>query len=325
VSLATTVFRSADELHWLIDRCGSSRAVQSIETTWAKKDGSRIIVRLVAAPASDGGIDLAADDVTSVKALEEKLNHAQRLEAVARYASEVAVTCENLLEDVKRHVDEWLPDQRGAQLVADVSRASGLLRQVTQYGAKQKQVAPLVAVNNVLQDLASVLKRVAGDNIALVLPKDSKPLNLDVDAEQAERIFVNVAAYARQRMPFGGRLLIESTPAIVDREFAEKYRNVRPGAHVLFTVTEQKSPTSTQAASDLTGARAQDGPGLDLGVLQSLVGDCGGHLWMAAEPTGDMVLKIHLPRRPLDDPEAAKVRGRWISRLVAATASRQLN
>jgi PAS domain S-box-containing protein len=332
VSLATTVFRSADELHWLIDRSRSSRAAQSIETTWAKKDGSRIIVRLVASTASDGGIDLAADDITSVKALEEKLNHAQRLEAVARYASEVAVTCENLLEDVKRNAAEWLPNldrdsirHQGAQLVADVSRASGLLRQVTLYGAKQKQVAPLVAVNNVLQDLASVLKRVAGDNIALVLPKDSKPLNLDVDAERAERIFVNVAAYARQRMPFGGRLLIESTPAIVDREFAEKYRNVRPGAHVLFTVTEQKSPSSTQSAPGSAGAQPQDGPGLDLGVLQSLVGDCGGHLWMAAEPSGDMVLKIHLPRRPLDDPEVAKIRGRWISRLVAATASRQLN
>ena len=333
VSLAAIVFRSADELHWLIDRCRSSRSAQSIETTWAKKDGSRIIVRLVAAPASDGGIDLAADDITSVKALEEKLNHAQRLEAVARYASEVAVSCGNLLEDVKRNVEEWLPNidsqtirHQGEQLVADVSRASGLLRQVTLYGDKQKQVAPLVAVNNVLQDLASVLKRVAGENIALVLPKDSKPLNLDVDAEQAERIFVNVAAYARQRMPFGGRLLIESTPAIVDREFAEKYRNVRPGAHVLFTVTEQKSPSaSTPAAPGLTAPRTHEGPGLDLGVLQSLVGDCGGHLWMAAEPTGDMVLKIHLPRRPLDDPEAAKVRGRWISRLVAATASRQLN
>jgi hypothetical protein len=120
--------------------------------------------------------------------------------------------------------------------------------------------------------------------------------------------------------------LIESAPAIVDREFAEKYRNVRPGAHVLFTVTEQKSPSSSAlAAPGPAGAQPQDGAGLDLGVLQSLVGDCGGHLWMAAEPSGDMVLKIHLPRRALDDHETAKHRSRWINRLVAATAHRQLN
>src|SRR5262249_36709866 len=88
-NFAASVFTSGDELQWLIDRCRSSRTAQSIETTWAKKDGSRIIVRLVATGASDGGIDLAAEDVTAVKALEERLNHAQRLESVARLASEV--------------------------------------------------------------------------------------------------------------------------------------------------------------------------------------------------------------------------------------------
>src|SRR5262249_34191844 len=194
-------------------------------------------------------IDLAAEDVTAVKALEERLNHAQRLESVARLASEVAVTCENLVDGVKHGVEQWLSKidddglrYEGERLIADIKPAGGSLRQLTLCSDKQKQAAPRVAADTVLQDLATVLKRVAGDHIAFVLPKDSKPLNLDVDAEHVERIFVNVAAYARQRMPFGGRLLIEIVPALVDREFAEKYPNVRPGAHVLFTVTEQRSP-----------------------------------------------------------------------------------
>ena len=326
VDLATAVFTSGDELHWLIDRCRSSRSAQSIETTWAKKDGSRIIVRLVATAASDGGIDLAADDITTVKALQEKLNHAQRLEAVARLGSEVAVTCENLLKDVNKGVEEWLPRidndvmrYQGERLVADLSRARGFLRELTLYGDKQKHASPLVGVDNVLQDLASVLKRVAGDHIALVLPKDPKPLNLDVDTEQTERIFVNVAAFARQRMPFGGRLLIEISPAVVHRDFVEKHPDVRPGPHVLFTVTEQASAAPPElTAPETTVEQTHHRPGLDLGVLQSLVAESGGHLWIAAEPSGDMVLKIHLPRRVLDDHEAAKSRSRWISRLAAA-------
>ena len=322
------VFDSRDELQWLIDRCLSSRSAQSIETTWRKKNGSRIVVRLVAAATSAGCIDLAAEDITNVRALEEKLRHAQRLEAVARYASEVAGTCENLLRDVEHAGPQWLSlienastRHQGERLLADVIRVAGFLRQLAEYGGKQKQALPLVDVNSVLRDLASVLKRVAGDHIELVLPNGSKPLNLDVETEQVERIFVNIAAYARARMPLGGRLLIDVAPALVDREFAEKYPSVRPGAHVLFTVTEVKGPALSTAAGIL-GSNGHDGhdtPGVDLGMLQSLVANCGGHLWIAAEPSGDMILKIHLPRRALDDRAATSGPARWISRLAAAT------
>jgi hypothetical protein len=185
-------------------------------------------------------------------------------------------------------------------------------------------VPSLVDVNHLLRDLGSVLKRVAGDNIELVLPKASKPLHLDVEAERVERILVNVSAYARERMPFGGRLMIEVASVVLNRTFAEKHPNVRPGAHVLFTVTEVKGPQRADwpvslltPASKTSGADAEK-PGVDLGVLQALVNDCGGHLWIAAEPSGDMVLKIHLPSRQLDDRETTKRSGRWISRLAGA-------
>ncbi|HKW02411.1 MAG TPA: PAS domain S-box protein [Vicinamibacterales bacterium] len=324
------VFDSPDELQWLIDRCKSSRSAQSIESTWRKKDGSRIVVRLVAVGAPSGSIDLAAEDITHVKALEEKLRHAQRLEAVARYASEVAGTCENLLRDVEHAGPQWLSlientstRHQGERLLADVVRVSGFLRQLAEYGGKQKQAVPFADVNSVLRDLTSVLKRVAGDGIEieLVQPKESKPLNLDVETEHVERIFVNIAAYARARMPLGGRLLIDVAPVVVDREFSDRYPSVRPGAHVLFTVTEVKGSALPTAAGILggNGAAGHDTPGVDLGMLQSLVANCGGHLWISAEPSGDMILKIHLPRRALDDRAPASGPARWISRLAGAT------
>jgi len=328
VSGGVAVFDSSDDLRWLIDRCLSSRSAQSIETTWKKKDGSRIVVRLVAAATSAGCVDLAAEDITNVRELEEKLRHAQRLEAVARYASEVAGTCETLLRDVEHAGPQWLSliendstRQQGERLLADVIRVSAFLRQLAEYGGKQKQALPLVEVNSVLRDLASVLKRVAGDDIELVLPKGWKPLNLDVETEHVERIFVNIAAYARARMPHGGRLLIDVATVLVDRQFTEKYPSVRPGAHVLFTVTEVKGPALSPAAGILgsNGPDGHDTPGVDLGMLQSLVVNCGGHLWIAAEPSGDMILKIHLPRRALDERAATTGPARWISRLAAAT------
>jgi hypothetical protein len=127
-------------------------------------------------------------------------------------------------------------------------------------------------------------------------------------------------------MPFGGQLMIEVTPVVVDRNFVARYPNVRPGAHVLLTVNEVRgavrpdfsATVRNQASGANANASASDNPGVDLGALQTLVSDCGGHLWIMAQPPGDMVLKIHLPRRVLDrpDPRAAAKRpgrARWIN------------
>ena len=93
------------------------------------------------------------------------------------------------------------------------------------------------------------------------MPKTSSPYNLDVEMERFERILVNVAAYGRERMPFGGRLMIEVSAVVVDRTFVEKYPNVRPGAHVLLTVTEKKGATgpdwSTTVRDQASGANGQ--------------------------------------------------------------------
>ena len=205
-------------------------------------------MRVLAVATSADSVDLTAQDITAFRVVEEKLRHSQRMEAVARYASEVAVTCDNLLSHVKQEGQEWLARidseaarYQGELLLDEVTRAAGFLRQLAVYGNEQKNAPELVDVNEVLRDLEPVLKRVAGGNIELVLPKVSTPLNLDVEAERVERMLVNVAAYGRERMPLGGRLMIEVASVVVDRKFVAKYPNVRPGAHVLLTFSEVRS------------------------------------------------------------------------------------
>jgi len=135
---------------------------------------------------------------------------------------------------------------------------------------------------------------------------------------------VNVASYSRARMPSGGRLAIELATVVIGPEFVAKYPNVRPGDHVLITVNEMSGGLRSGVAIEPRGEPTQstiirsesDRPGVDLGVLQGLIRDCGGHLWMRAEPTGDMVLKMRLPQRVLDDaadPRSDRGRsmGRW--------------
>ncbi len=336
VDFTTRVFESADDLRWLIERCLSTSGNETIETVWKRKDGGRRAMRLVAFAAGTESVEIVAEDITDLRAMKDQLHQARRMEAVGRLAAEVALTCDNLLRDVSQDGQQWLATigsdialrQQGEHLLGEVTRAASFLRKLAAYGEQQTSALEPVDVNQVLRGLEPVLKRVAGDEIHFVLPKASRAVHVDVEVERVERILVNVASYARERMPFGGQLKIDLAAVVVDRKFLAKYPNVRPGAHALITVTEEKGAKRAdwpighpnKSADTNAGRSASDNPGVDLGVLLGLVGDCGGHVWMAAEPNGNMVLKIHLPQRVSDgltDPHAPatrSVRGRAMAR-----------
>jgi PAS domain-containing protein len=318
IDFADTVFGSSNELRWLIDRCLSTAATASIETTWKRQDGHRLVVRLVGLAASSESVEIVAEDMTARRALEQKLRRAQRMEAVGRLASEVATTCDQLLREVGRDGEQLLSRiggdralrRQAKEMLAEVSRAAGYLQQLADYGRKETSALEPAEVTRVLGDVQPALTRVAGDAVEIVFPTAAPPVYVDADAERVERILVNVANYARQRMPAGGRLKIDLETVTLDGTFIAEHPGVRPGAHALITVTEEKGPTDADRSIDLspdpTDATASEPapakPAVDLGILLRLVGDCGGHLWLTADPPGNMVLKIHLPRHLPDEP-----------------------
>ena len=308
---AAAVFESAADLPWLIERSINSPSAATVETTWRTKEGSRLSVRLSASAQGPDAIEIVAEDLTSLRTLQERLGPAQRMEAVGRLASEVAVTCANLLSDVHQDAQSWLKTvgadmslrHRGEMLLDELTRANGFLRQLAAYGDEQASALSRVDLNKLLRDLAPVLKRVAGDDVELDLPKARAPLPIDVRSDRVERLLVNLAGYGRERMPFGGRLKIELATVTVDQPFIEKHPNVRRGPHALITVTETRRTTRAEGPLRLRELPAQTEPdrdcsgslGVDLGALQGLIRDCGGHLWVTAVPHGDMVVQIRLP------------------------------
>jgi signal transduction histidine kinase len=163
-----------------------------------------------------------------------------------------------------------------------------------------------------------VLKRLVGDQIELVLPKSAGPFPVDVDAERLERVLINVASYARERMPSGGQVSIDLATIAVGRRFVARYANVRPGDHVLITVTELPAAGELRGDGEPSSGSA-DKPGVDLGVLVGLIASCGGHLWLDAQPAGNMVVKIHLPKPPADKP--TDNRGGRLSRWFRSTST----
>jgi PAS domain S-box-containing protein len=300
---ATTVFEAPQALSWLIERCVRSKARESIETTWRRQDGSRLFMRLSARSLPSDVVEVAAEDLTRLRVLEERLGQAQRMEALGRLASEVAVTCGNLLANIRQQGREWVSQfpthsdarTRGEELIDDVGRAVGFLQELAACGEEQARTPMLVDLNTLVRDLEPVLKNVVGGDVEVALRDTSTPLNVDVNTERIERLLVNLASYGRGRMPAGGRLRIELGTSVVDRHFSAKHPNVRLGLHALITVTESGRATGDEQEQGQPRKRKAARSGVDFATLQSLVSDCGGHLWMNVHPLGEMVAKIRLP------------------------------
>lgn len=256
------------------------------------------------------------------------------MEAVGRVASEIAMTCEKLLQDVYREAQRLLttitggdgPRDHAATLLDDVTLAGSILHQLVAYGDEQTAALAPVDVNGILRDLQPVLKQVAGDAITLELRKHSSPVNVDVNAERVERLLVNVASYGRQRMPHGGRLRIELSTVVVDGKFIAQHPNVRQGPHALITVTEVARPATEGQRSDHADktepALASGRPRVELGALQELIAECGGHLWITAEPGGSMVVKMRLPLRDAWERQANARARQGLGRITARLLGR---
>jgi hypothetical protein len=319
---AAAVFDAPAVLSWLVEQCVSARAKESVETLWRRKDGGRLCVRLSARSLSADAIEVIVEDLTRMRTLQERLGQAHRMEAVGRFASEVAVTCGTLLNDLQRKGRDWIAGasvdaesrRQVEQLFDEVGRASGFVRQLGDCGGEQARTPRIVDLMTLIHDLEPVLKRVAGGDVEILVRDTSLPLILDVGAEQVERLLVNVASYGRDRMPLGGRLQIELATTVVDRHFAARHPNVRLGAHALITVTEFKRAAPAEARHTTTqrahSRKPTSRPGLDFGTLQDLVTQCGGHMWIQVQARGEMVSKIRLPLvRPDDQSYSLAARG----------------
>lgn len=307
--LAALIFESPNDLSWLIERCLGAGGKESTETTWRRKDGSRLLVRLSARATSADLIECGVEDLTPIRVLNDRLSEARRMEAVGRLATEVAVTCGSALRGIHESAQQWLAtyirpvsQHDGEMLLEELSRAAALLRQLAEYGDQESRSPGVVELRTVVRDVAPVLKRVAGDGVDVQLPPASAPLNIDAGAERVKRLLVNLTASTRERMPYGGRLKIELGTIVVDRYFAAKHPNVRLGLHALLTLTESRRTTRTDGLLQLHEHEAGSSPRsaavqtrVDLGTVQELVAECGGHLWMTVDPLGDMVVKIRLP------------------------------
>jgi two-component system, cell cycle sensor histidine kinase and response regulator CckA len=250
-----------------------------------------------------------AHDVTELKRLEEQFRQAQKMEAVGRLAGGVAHDFNNLLTVIngcsELVFDSLPPDDPNRELLAEVrrsgERAAGLTRQLLAFSRKQVLQPQAVNLNVLLDDLLKLLGRLIGADVELALVPDPALGLAKADPGQFEQAVINLAVNARDAMPNGGRLTIETRNVELDDGFAERTPEVKSGRYVLVTVTDtghgMDGVTRAQIFEPFfTTKGLGEGTGLGLAMVYGFVKQSGGHVEVDSEPGRGTTFRVYLPR-----------------------------
>ena len=231
----------ADTLQWfeLADYLRSAAAFNGLIAEWKRKDGTATVVRVSGRAVSDGGkgrtFELFAEDVTERRALEQQLRQSQKMEAVGRLAGGIAHDFNNLLMVISGY-SEFLLDRLGpdpavrgpAQEIAGAAgRATSLTRQLLAFSRKQMLAPKILDLNGVVTENLKMLTRVIGEDIDLVMVPAAGLGAVRADAGQIEQVIMNLAVNARDAMPAGGKLTIETSNVSLDEEYARFHAPLR--------------------------------------------------------------------------------------------------
>ena len=242
-------------------------------------------------------------------ALQEQFLQAQKMEAIGRLAGGVAHDFNNLLTVVKGTSQLCLLDLREGdplrkkmeEIIAAADRAASLTQQLLAFSRKQVMEVMVIDLNEIVRGLETMLRRVIGEDIELSIFLQEGIGMVKADPAQIEQAIMNIVVNARDAMPGGGKLTIETANVDLDEEYARLHVGAQPGPHVLLSITD----TGCGMAPDVkkrvfepffTTKEMGKGTGLGLSTVYGIVKQSGGNIWVYSEPGQGTTFKIYLPR-----------------------------
>ena len=303
-----------DAQHWfdLADRLRTSVPFNGVVVQWKRKNGAVTLARISGRTVLNGGnsktFELFAEDVTERRVLEQQLQQSQKMEAVGRLAGGIAHDFNNLLMVISGYA-EFLLERLGpepalrapAQEIASAAgRASSLTRQLLAFSRKQMLAPKILDLNSVVTENLKMLRRMIGEDIDLALVAANGLGSVRADAGQVEQVIMNLAVNARDAMPSGGRLTIETSNVTVDQEHAPFPAPLKPGNYVLLSITDtgagMDSETQSHIFEPFFTTKGPKGTGLGLSTVYGIVKQSGGYIWVNSDPGQGTTFKIYFPR-----------------------------
>jgi len=306
------VFDAQDYMEQMVAELGLKGALENREVTLTRRaDDTRLDILFSAAPITVAGRELvlsAAIDVTQQNRLEEQLRQSQKMEAIGQLAGGVAHDFNNILQAILGYTDMVLGDLSPeephyaplTQVYRAGERAAGLTQQLLAFSRRQLlQLAP-VDLNHVVEDLMRMVRRLIGEDIELMLMPGHELWPVSADRGQLEQVLMNLCVNARDAMPEGGRLTIETRNVEVDQRFCEAHDWAKPGRYVLLNVSD--SGTGMDAATlgqifdpFFSTKGPGKGTGLGLAMVYGIIRQHDGMVQVYSEPGAGTTFHVYIP------------------------------
>jgi len=283
------------------------------EVQWKRRDQRLITVRLSGRVLGSehqrpAGLEVIAEDVTERRSLEEQLRQAQKIEAVGQLAGGMAHEFNNYLGIVLGY-SELLLEEAGtteglrrnvAEIKAATQRTASLTRQLLALSRRQVLEPKVLDVNAVVWETHKLLRRLIPGNIDLVPVLEPNLQQVKVDPAQIQQILINLVVNARDAMPQGGKVVIETANVELDEEYAGRHIEVRPGRYVMLAVSDNGSGIDEQTQARIfepffTTKQKGKGTGLGLSTVYGIVRQSGGHITVESALREGSRFRIYLP------------------------------
>ncbi len=255
-----------------------------------------------------------------LRRLEGQLRQSQKMEAVGQLAGGIAHDFNNLLTVINGYSDLLLSDmdaddprRASIELIHDAgARAAALTRQLLAFGRKTVVAPRVLDLNAAVADVERLLRRVIGEDIVMVTSLAPDLGHVRIDPGQLEQVLMNLAVNARDAMPAGGHLTIETRNVVLDESYARSRVAVRPGPHVRLSITDDGAGMDDDTMAHIfepffTTKGMDKGTGLGLATVYGIVTQAGGHVAVTSRPGEGTTMAIHLPRS--DEPVDLHPRG----------------
>ena len=284
------------------------------EKRFIRKDGEIVwSLQNVSLVRASGGEPLfmifMVEDITERKRLENHFLQSQKMETVGRLAGGISHDFNNILTVIKGYSQLLLSElnedhplrENLEEIKKATERAEDLTRQLLAFSRRQVMEMKVIGLNHLIKNLEKMLRRVIGEDIELTTVLTDDLGRIKTDPAQIEQVILNLAVNARDAMPSGGKLTLETTNVELDKDYAHTHISVAPGRYVMLSVSDTGCGMTPEVKERIfepffTTKGQGKGTGLGLSTVYGIVKQSGGNIWVYSEPGEGTTFKIYIPR-----------------------------